>query len=399
MTSVKPKPDPDNNQENEDIIFNLGEMLVKENLKFNKHVQSFANAIASANPTTYDAQGREMKPGSLKYRKLAKFLNNPENPGFQFSISELRSLDRYFSMNGQSLCVLPIFYRKKNLLDYIAENSEISFAMATRYTRAVNTETISRWDLRAMKLLFNRGKFERSRTDVLDVFHHGGVVDAIKNEDWNLYFVRRRASIVSFGGPFTCHATERLLAEIFSVKPYTLPQIDPEKRLPLYFSWRLKRDRQGVDRSAFQINRRQIKSLYAEDSPVRKEVEDCNRGLIVGDRWYSTEPIGKSYGLFVAQRQDARRIFGAIVGTYGPDTFAVAECLVESRITGILPPYDGTDGPQTVLIAIVETHTDVRVDKVADRENRVICSPQPRVCEILLCERDDNEVWHYNRKS
>ena len=80
----------------------------------------------------------------------------------------------------------------------------------------------------------------------------------------------------------------------------------------------------------------------------------------------------------------------AIIGTYGPDTFAVAECLAEENIIGELPLYDGRRKCQPVYIAVVETRIEHnKRKKGVNRETR-ISSSTPRVL--------DSSLWKFNEK-
>jgi hypothetical protein len=385
-----------------EVVFKLGEMLHKELETYHGQVLSFSNAIESANEAEHARNGSSGKADNLEYRKLARFLSRKYGDKFQFSISELRALDCYFTLQQQSLCKLPIFYRSTSALDYLAESNEITFAMATRYVAAARTETVSRWDLRAMKLLFNKGIFEHTRTEVVDVFHHAPNFDheVIRKESWNDIFDKPRSSIVAFGSPFACHATEQALAKMFGTEPYLAldPAIDRNNRLPLYFFWPKLRDRQHVKTSRFLIGRRDICKLFEKDSAVVQNFGNCDRGIIVGDNWYASEHIGESYGLFIAQRQNEKHIYSTIIGAYGPNTYAVAECLAERRIIGTLPPYDQRDRPQPILMAIIKTHTAKRPRSSAKRETRVISS-ESKVIRTELWELDTNNGWQTRNRN
>ena len=287
-----------------EIVFRLGEMLEEELKAFHGQVLSFAHAIAIANQPPPDPLGEDVTIDELTYRKLARFLKKPKDDSFKFSISELRALDRYFALQQQSLCTVPIFYRNKGILENLAESNEVTFAVATRFLTATRTETVSRWDLRAMKILFNKGAFEKTKTEVVDIFHHGSNYNEIRQEHWNQIFDERHSSIVSFGSPFTCHATERSLADIFRVKAYTADATDRDQLLPLYFVWPRSKNKGVVNNSAFLIGRRDIPKLFDKESHVVQNLTHCDRGIIVGDRWYASNRVGKSYGLFVAQRRN-----------------------------------------------------------------------------------------------
>ena len=373
----------------QDTIFQLGEMLIKEQAAFHGQVLSFSNAIAAANqPVNGDP---DAKVDKLHYRKLVRFLDDPYNDSFKFTISELRALDKYFTLQQQSLCTVPIFYRNRSLLDALAESSPVTFAVATRYLPAARTETVSRWDLRAMKLLLNRGSFENTDIDVEDIFHLGSNYDDIRKENWNHRFDERKASVVSFGSPFSCHATEKTLAEMFKVEPYGSPVIEHDQRLPIYFAWPGLDNRQKVKNSSFLIAHSNIPRLLNRDPATLKNFPRCDRGMLVGDHWFTSERIGQSHGLFVAQRKTDNCIYAAIIGAFGPDTYAVADCLAGGKINASLPAYDGKPG-QPVFIAVVQTRTEERPKDIDRRETRSIVSS--RVCHSELWQQDPAGHWH-----
>jgi len=381
-----------------DIVFRLGEMLLKEWKAFDSRTQPFAEAIASANKPGRDQRGKKLPIDRFTYRKLRRFLRHPDNEKFQFSISELRALDRYFTLQQKSLCDKTIFYRRKSVLHSLAECDEVTFAVATRYLAAVRTETVSRWDLRALELLLNKGVFKNTKTEVVDIFHHGSDYDGINKEHWNHIFDEPRSSIISFGSPFACHATEKTLADIFGVAPYTPPVMDQSNLLPLYFLWPgLKKDRQNVKASGFLIERKNISKLFDKESAVAQDISPCDRGMIVGDTWYASNRIGQSYGIFIAQRRSRSCIYAAIIGTFAPNTYAVAESLAEGKIALKLPSYDGRLSAQPVLIAVVKTTTKERPRNGANRETRAISTPS-EVCDTALWKRGKSGAWEADER-
>lgn len=380
-----------------EVVFRLREMLISEWEAFHCRTQPFAEAIASANKPGKYRRGKEKGIDKFDYRKLGRFFKNPGNDSFQFSISELRALDRYFTLQQQSLCSVPIFYREKSVLDNLAESGDVTFAIATRFLAVAHTETVSRWDLRAMELLLNKGAFENTNTGIVDIFHHGSEYDDIKKEHWNHIFDERRSSIISFGSPFACHATEKTLAVIFGVAPYIPPVMDRDNMLPLYFVWPGSKNKQYVDTSGFLIERKNIPKLYDKDSGVMQSLCRCDRGLIVGDNWYASDRVGQSYGLFVAQRQSKNCIYSTIIGTFAPNTYTVAQSLAEGKIPGRLPPYDGRYTTQPVLIAVVQASTEERPKDGAKRETRTISSPY-QVCHTALWTKDKSGSWYSERR-
>ena len=213
-----------------EVVFQLGVMLHKELKTYHNQVLSFANAIEAVNKAEHAQNGRSGDADNLVYRKLARFFKNIHGDKFKFSISELRALDCYFTQRQQSLCKVPIFHRSTSALDYLAETNEITFAMATRFVAAARTETVSRWDLRAMKLLFNKGIFENTRTEVVDVFHHAPKFDhdVIRKESWNDIFDKPRSSIVTFGSPFRVTPPRGRLPKYLMLNP-TSPSIPISK--------------------------------------------------------------------------------------------------------------------------------------------------------------------------
>jgi hypothetical protein len=204
-------------------------------------------------------------------------------------------------------------------------------------------------------------------------------------------FDERQASVVSFGSPFSCHATEKTLADIFNLEPYKSPLLDRDRLLPLYFVWPGLKNKQNVKNSSFLLERRNISRLYERDSALMQNLTRCDRGIIVGDRWYASERVGQSHGLFVAQRQSGNCIYAAIIGAYGPDTYAVADCLAGGKINASLPPHDGKEA-QPVFIAVVQTRTEERPRDSAKRETRTISSSS-RVCESGLWEQVKTGSW------
>jgi hypothetical protein len=139
------------------------------------------------------------------------------------------------------------------------------------------------------------------------------------------------------------------------------------------------------------LGRRETNKLFGKNSQLAQALDGQERAIIVGDRCYASEQVGRSFGLFIAQRRNnANCIYAAIIGTYGPDTFAVAECLAEENIIGELPLYDGRRKCQPVYIAVVETRIEHnKRKKGVNRETR-ISSSTPRVL--------DSSLWKFNEK-
>jgi hypothetical protein len=376
--------------------FRIKEMLEEERRNYPTN-RALANAINAANPPCEDDNGNTVSCDKLEYRKLARILDRGSDADFVFSISELRALDRFFSLRDKSLCDVPIFYRTKNLLEYFFENKKIAFMMATRYQALARTETISRWDLRAMQLLFKKGSFENIKTEIYDVFHHASNFGEIEQEEWVGVFDKRRTSVVSLGSPFACHASERLLADVFAVEAFQSPDTGCGNRLPMYFYWSNQGERQGVAGSALLLDQKGIRVLFGNKSGIAKKVKGVDRAIIVGDRCFVSQQTGRSYGLLIAQRRNPGCIYAAIIGAYGPDTLAVARCLADGNITGELPLFDGRVANQPVFITVVETHIKHRLrdmEKVTSKRETRISHPKPVIVESALWECADDGQWH-----
>ena len=305
------------------------------------------------------------KKTTLDRRKLKKLCDGKD---ISLSISELKALDRYLQNFNEGLSEKPIFTKQDNILDSFAERDDITCFIAAKYSKMLRTEGVSRWDMRGL-ILLNNSKPSNLKLDIQDV-PLGDSIDQTATDVWEGKLKTDNA-MIAIGSPLACTASEYLMAEMVGKKPYKKGRLNPKKRLPFYFIFPDIKD--SFCPSTFFITKKEAKLLLDDKKQEIDAICGDQRGIIVGNDFYSCKRMGKSYALLIAQRRQLKgHVVLCLCGSYGPSTYGLAKVVIEGGITMKVPkPKPGKFQP--IMITVVETMTeprDPRVDASSDEEHQ-----------------------------
>lgn len=360
-----------------DIVFWLADELKKKHAKFNHSWRSLEAALSRANGVTEPIMDR---------RKLKQLCNGED---VALRVSELKAINQFLEPEV-SLCKKPIFTRSTNLLNVFSELDNICFFVATKYSKEIRSDTLSRWDFQGLRTILATPDLANAHFEIEEIFHHQNQLEKIQADKW-IGKLDSEYSIISFGCPYVCHGSEKLMATMFNATPFATP--GNYGTLPCYLVWPRKEERWSVDDSAFHMDLASFKSMF----PVHSSDLTCDkRAIVLGGKVFISERIGTSYGLLIAQRRPGNRIFAVLCGTYGPTTFGMANLLADRQINVSLPPLSDKEH-QPVLTAIIETST-IPINKYSssiDRENRTLTNSKLHTPSLLWTLED--EQWIYKK--
>lgn len=288
------------------------------------------------------------KESTVDRRKLRKLCSDSA-ASTPLTINELKFLQEFFISRGEiRLRDNMIFSRPKMVLDGFANETNATILLPTRFSEKANVEMSSRWDLRAVEILLAAPELRDERKVSLSgVFHYGAeirgqqLLKAVEKEKWQ-GIVNGANAVISIGCPFVNYATESLLCEMVGVKTRFEPMPNSAK-LPFRFFWKTQN---YMSNSAFAFREEPITGL--SDQSLR-ELNEIDRGLLVGDDWYPAHRYGDSTNLVVAQFKHGRlRI--VLCGIFAPATLGLAQQLVEGQI-----PLHISEKKNHLLVATVES--------------------------------------------
>lgn len=320
--------------------------------------EALANNIAKTNANRKDRR--------VDRRKL-KALCNGEN--VSFSISELRALNEYLRKFREGLDEKPLFIRRDDILESVAESENLVIFVAAKYHAESRTEVVSRWDMRAVTL-FPRTKLGGRNIDIQDVlFPKRTERIGQKSEDWIGLLTNQEAKI-SVGSPLACCATEYMMAQMTGRPPYHHAPIDKTNPLPFYFIF--PEEEIAACPSTFFVRREEAKSLLGKENAVRlNKLEENRRGMIVLNKLFISSRFGLSYGLLIAARQRPHgQVVMSLSGIYGPTTLAIARVIVRHDVKATLPPLDENSEHQPILITVIEAETEPRASAAGEASER-----------------------------
>jgi hypothetical protein len=330
-------------------------LRIIEDLLTHKRKRSWsalARDIADANQAT----------GLQVDRRTLARLCGKNSEKVKLSISQLLALNEYLRQRspGRGLDQKPLFVRQEDIVDSVSESDALTIFVAAKYSETDETETVSRWDLRAVTD-FTSGKLAGKTLKIQDVLLHGTETGVAKDEKWVELLKREEAKVakITIGSPLANPATEYALAAMVGRKPYEHSSPDDGHPLPFYF---LFLDRECP--STFFLrprDRAQLKSLLGErEARKLSTMKSDQRAIVLLDELLVSEPkrLGRSYGILVAQRQAPKGdVMMSVCGTYGQTTLGVSRVTASNKIRTTLPPFDEKLERQPILVAAVEAFT------------------------------------------
>ena len=289
---------------------------------------------------------------TLDRRKLKKLC---EGADISLYISDLKALDRYLQNFNEGLSEKPIFTKQENILDSFAERDDIACFIAAKYSTMLRTEGVSRWDMRSL-ILLNKNKPHNLMMDFQDV-PLGDSIDQTETDEWENKLKNGNA-LIAIGSPLACPASEYLMAQMVGKIPYKKVPFNPKKRLPFYFIF--PDIKESFCPSTFFITKKEAKLLLEDKKEEIDSISGDQRGIIVGNDFYSCKRMGKSYALLIAQRrQPEGQIVLCLCGSYGPSTYGLAKVITQGGITKKVPKMKPGKF-QPIMITVVETNTEPR---------------------------------------
>ena len=284
-------------------------------------------------------------------RKLKKLVEGEED--VTLKLSELGRIDAYLGQFGEGLSEKPLF-EAPGLLQALGESGNVALLYGS-YPRTdpVRTELIH-WDIRSVAVLmrdiqrFGRGA-HFDMHDIMNVEQDRTNPESIGI--WPTLSGRDGPSMVSIGSPRACKASELMLAEMFGIDPFSVPDAGV-KSLPFYFVW--ASDRVYID-SSFALP---PKTFKLPDDALAARIRTGERGLAglkVGQKFYHSSPENRSstaYGVIAAQRRENGQVWLVLSGLAGPATFACARVL--HSLLAALPREHEAGTPSSVIWFVVE---------------------------------------------
>lgn len=347
-------------------IFRLSGML-RERKEEMKSFLALADAINDANGNP--------SPPVIDRRKLAKIVKG-EDLDVSLSVKELIALDRYLERFNQSLAQHPIL-EKPSILDTLTKGERIAFLLGARARE--DRVDLSNWDVEAMaEILRDAGGFRQVRFDIQAVLleqTEKEVRAAGRGERslWRKLLAKDGPSLVCCGSPRSCHAAEVMLSLMFGVEPFE-PAFGRHPPLPFHFVWGPGSQHEITCRSAYTAS-----DLDSMRNPaVREVLEGRAHVLLVGDETFvaaqpGSGPRQTSYGVIVAQRQEAGQVWMVVAGLTGAATHAVARCTKDIH-TNLPPEGKGSQKSRTVWAVVKATaereqgRASTRIRRVTDQE-------------------------------
>lgn len=342
-------------------IFRLPDVLRKRYERKGRSWDALAKAISEAN------NGER----GVDRRKLKRLCDGED---VYLSVSELLALDQYLRRFNEGLAENTIFYRGENILDSLAESEALTIFIAARYHQELKTETVSRWDMRAVTR-FTRTKLAGMHIDIQDVLLWDRI-EQIKDDDWIKMLKDDRAK-VTIGSPLACPASEYLMARMVNLTPYQKEPLDMDKPLPFYFLFPDESDcpstffiQKSEAITLLQKKVREIESIAGNTQEIKEsltkkilEIESLkgdDRAIIVSQDVFISTRVGASYALLVAQRQPpVGQVVMSLCGTYGSTTLGLANVVTKGEINAALPKFD-SNKKQPLLVAVIEVITAPR---------------------------------------
>ena len=275
-------------------------------------------------------------------RKLKKIV---DGGNVSLGLQELVGLDAYLSRLGEGLAETPLLEVPQILRGFVDRGSVLFFLGSFPGSESQRAD-LSLWDVRAMMAIqegINDTRPE-TRVDMKDVEFSPELPNPNPRISRPELFDEKRA-VCCLGSPRACWAAELMLAEMFGVPAFALPN----PALPLHFVW-AKKLQNARRASTFTLP-------YPELAKVDPQFSSADeRALIIDGRPYVNRrmkgKLWREYGVIVAQRRETGQAFVVMAGLSAAATYATALSFLNQR-TGTLPmARDKGHGP--IRLALIE---------------------------------------------
>jgi hypothetical protein len=326
------------------------------------------------------AEIRTLDCGEIDRRKLEMIARGDDRP---LLLSEINALDRYFESKGKRLLDRP------GLVPALAERGEVDILIGARLDKAPSAEkaagtwkaarnATSMWDVRALAAVLR--ELDRARpqtryeiTPILGVNSGPTPPRPAGGQGWWPNPDRKpeaNRSTVSIGGPRSSPVAERMLAEMFNLEPYRVPNLREWTR-PFLFVWP-----SDAGQSCMSIDvpeaRRFARNPTSEDGPSGLII-DRDLFIVPNDQKAGR---GTTVGVLAAQRRPKGQVWLLLAGIDGPATYALAYELPSLSAQIDLPQLDGSGRSPVIWAAVrAEVLWDV---SVTEWDSRWFAEP-PRI--------------------
>ena len=305
------------------------------------------------------------KKRTIDRRKL-KRISDCDN--VSISLDELQALDTYLTRQGKGLAAI---LEKPSIIKSLVEKGRATFLLGSRPREERRTIELSRWDLRTvgevLRAIYRvtpavrinvEDVFLRNREDNLNATTYRGL---FHDETWlSLLEDGDGPSLICIGSPRACHATELVLASMFSTEPFQRSDASCSTRLPFYFVW--SQEQYDEVPSSFALNETALPN-HADN----RVIADWNTLALQFNNTlhpvYREGRTSNTYGIICAQRRRTGQVWVVMIGLNGPGTLASAR-LIDSVTTAL--PQGEIGRHSSVLWVAVEGRVEETSGKRGD---------------------------------
>lgn len=262
-------------------------------------------------------------------RRTLERLCGDESAGVQLKISQALALDHWLETKDEG----SLLAKERSLVDSIRESYNVNFLVAAKYLPEMQTDVISRWDLRATTRLM-RTPLNRLQVSIWDI---------TGPENWRDYDTRIiNAANISIGSPVAAYASQVLMSKMIGISPNEPVRLDS---LP-FFIIGAERD-SALDRSFVRPRSEWAETPYSDQLPKDPD----KRALVVDGRWYESNDQ-HDYALLLAQRNpDNGHVQMVLCGLTGQGTYQLARIIQAGLPAETMPELrPGQDCPPIFLV-------------------------------------------------
>lgn len=300
-------------------------------------------------------------------RTLPLICSDDEFDQVRLSLAQLIALDKYFVFSDEG----PLFARNRSLVDSIAESSAVAFYVAAKYHKALYSDAVSGFDVRAIMTLL------RTRLGRLDI----RINDISEPKDWHKAKAGSELiANVAIGSPIANDASDALLSSMLG---FGVTKKTRSERLPFFI---VRRSRERGFTSGFVRTKLHAVRRNATDAErITKE----ERALVIEDRVFvCSDRI--DYALLVAQRNpEGGHVRTVLSGLTGLGTLELARILRGGGPMIELPELRRKEKHPPILAAVYKLTVEGRRSKVKNaRESRRIAGSTPIYGPLFLNHSD-----------
>jgi len=296
-------------------------------------------------------------------RTLPRICSDDDFDQVKLSLAQLIALDKYFVLSDEG----PLFARHRSLIDTIAESNAVVFYVAAKYHKALYTDAVSAFDLRAIMT------FLTTRLGRLDL----RINDISNMKDWHKAKTdNQMIAQVSIGSPIANDASDAMLSGMlgFNVNKNTRPD-----RLPFFF---VRRRRERNLPSGFV---RKKLDAVTRNAPIADAITADERALVIEDRVFVANDR-TDFALLAAQRNpDSGQVRAVISGLAGIGTLELARILQAGKPAVELPELRKKETHPPILVAVYKFTLEGRRSKVKNgKDSRKIVGSAPIFGPLFL---------------